>query len=202
MNEMIVGMGATTMPDLPSGGRLEGCDSIRSESGNVRFDSKQVIMQPQLQRLGAFNVSGLTTRTSSLDEIGHRAEGIFALWNRFFEERIYEKTPHRLADKHLYGVYTAYEIGADGAFDITIGVAVADNKTVCIEGGDYLAFTGRGAMPQMVLSVWEAIRQYCDDHPEIRRRYRSDFEAYSGPEQVSIYIGVELDCREADRGDA
>ncbi|MBO9649862.1 MAG: GyrI-like domain-containing protein [Variovorax sp.] len=151
-------------------------------------------MQPQLQRLGAFNVAGLTARTTNRDENDPEAARIGTLWNRFFDERIYEKTPHRIADMHLYGVYSAYETDANGAFDITTGVAVADGpEAVHIEGGDYLIFTGQGSMPRMVLAVWEAIWQYFDDHPEIRRRYRSDFEAYAGPEQVAIHIGVELD---------
>lgn len=151
-------------------------------------------MQPQLQRLDAFNVAGLTARTTNRDENNPQAARISTLWNRFFDERIYEKTPHRIADMHLYGVYSAYETDADGAFDITTGVAVADGpEAVRIEGGDYLVFAGQGAMPQMVLAAWQAIWQYFDAHPEIKRRYRSDFEAYSGPEQVAIHIGVELD---------
>lgn len=151
-------------------------------------------MQPQLQRLDAFNVAGVTARTTNRDENNPQAARISTLWNRFFDERIYEKTPHRIADMHLYGVYTAYETDADGAFDITTGVAVADGpEAVRIEGGDYLVFAGQGAMPQMVLAAWQAIWQYFDAHPEIKRRYRSDFEAYSGPEQVAIHIGVELD---------
>ena len=60
-----------------------------------------------------------------------------------------------------------------------------------IEGGDYLVFTGQGEMPQMVLAVWQTIWQYFEAHPEIKRLYRSDFEAYSGPEQVAIHIGVD-----------
>lgn len=148
-------------------------------------------MQPQLLRLGAFNVAGLTVRTSSRDEIDPRAERVFALWDRFFAERVYEKTPHRTADMRLYGVYSSYETGANGAFDVTTGVAVADGpEVVHIEGGDYLVFTGQGAMPQMVLAVWEAIWHYFDDHPEIRRCYRSDFEAYTGPEHVAVHIGI------------
>ena len=49
------------------------------------------------------------------------------------------------------------------------------------------------AVPQMVLAVWETIWHYFDAHPEIKRRYQSDFEAYSGPDQVAIHIGVLTD---------
>ena len=74
---------------------------------------------------------------------------------------------------------------------MTAGVAVAgEPATVHIEAGDYLVFSGQGRMPQMVLAVWDAVWQYFDEHPEIRRTYRSDFESYGGPDQVDIHIGV------------
>ncbi|MGJ7506908.1 GyrI-like domain-containing protein [Variovorax sp. GT1P44] len=141
-------------------------------------------MEPQLQRLDSFNVAGVTARTTNRDESDPQAAQIGTLWTRFFDERIYEKTPHRVNDMRLFGVYSAYEADAHGAFDITTGVAVSDGPS---------AVRIEGEMPQMVLSVWNAIWQYFDEHPEIKRRYRSDFEAYSGPEQVAIHIGVELD---------
>jgi len=151
-------------------------------------------MQPELQRLDAFRVAGLTARTTNRDETDPQIARIGPLWTRFFDERVYERTPNRKADMHLYSVYSGYESDAHGAFDITTGVAVTDAPAaVRIEGGDYLVFTGHGQMPQMVLAVWQTIWQYFESHPEVKRRYRSDFEAYSGPEEVAIHIGVQLD---------
>ena len=148
-------------------------------------------LQPQLQRLDAFNVAGLTARTTNRDESDPQVARIGTLWERFFGERVYEKLPQRSDDMRLYGVYSAYEADAHGAFDVTTGVAVSDGPTaVRIEGGDYLVFSGQGEMPQMVLAVWQAIWQYFEAHPEIRRRFQSDFEAYSGPDQVAIHIGI------------
>lgn len=148
-------------------------------------------MQPQLQRLDPFKVAGLTARTTNRDESDPQAARIGTLWDRFFGERIYEKTPHRVDDMRLYGVYSGYEADVHGAFDITTGVAVADGPaSVRIEGGDYLVFSAKGQMPQMVIDLWDTIWAYFDAHPEIQRRYRSDFEAYSGPEEVAIHIGV------------
>ena len=151
-------------------------------------------MQPELQRLDTFHVAGVTARTTNRDENDPQIARIGTLWNRFFDERVYERFPHRRPDMHLYGVYSAYETDAQGAFDVTAGVAVKEAPAaVRIEGGDYLVFRGQGEMPQMVLAVWEAIWQYFEAHPEVRRSYRSDFEAYSGPEEVAIHIGVQAD---------
>ncbi len=150
-------------------------------------------MQPQLQRHDAFKIAGLTVRTTNREENDPQSARIGKLWTRFFDERAYER-PHRIDDMRLYGVYSAYESDAHGAFDITTGVAVADGpETVRIEAGDYLVFSGQGEMPQMVLAVWQSIWQYFEQHPEIKRTYLSDFEAYSGPDQVAIHIGVALD---------
>lgn len=148
-------------------------------------------MQPQHQRLEPFRVAGLTARTSNRDESDPGAARIGFLWNRFFGERVYEKTPHRIDDMRLYGVYSDYEADAHGAFDITTGVAVADGPaSVRIEGGNYLVFSARGEMPRMVTELWDQIWAYFEAHPEIQRRYRSDFEAYSGPDEVAIHIGI------------
>ncbi|CAN7303348.1 MULTISPECIES: GyrI-like domain-containing protein [unclassified Variovorax] len=150
-------------------------------------------MQPQLQRHDAFSIAGLTVRTTNREENDPQSARIGKLWTRFFDERAYER-PHRINDMRLYGVYSAYESDAHGAFDITTGVAVSGGPaTVRIEAGDYLVFSGQGEMPQMVLAVWQSIWQYFEQHPEIKRTYRSDFEAYSGPDQVAIHIGVNLD---------
>ncbi len=148
-------------------------------------------MEPLRQHHDAFRVSGLTVRTTNREEIDPTTARIGALWNRFFGEQTYESTPHRTGDARIFSVYSAYESDAHGAFDMTAGVAVsAGADSVAIESGDYLVFTGRGEMPQMVIATWQRIWQYFEAHPRIVRRYRSDFEAYEGPDAVAIYIGV------------
>ncbi|GER17332.1 GyrI-like domain-containing protein [Variovorax boronicumulans] len=148
-------------------------------------------MDPIRQPHDAFRVAGLTVRTTNREEIDPATARIGALWNRFFGEQTYESTPHRTSDTRIFSVYSAYESDAHGAFDMTAGVAVSDGaNSVAIEAGDYLVFTGRGEMPQMVIATWQRIWQYFEAHPEIVRRYRSDFEAYEGPDAVAIHIGV------------
>lgn len=148
-------------------------------------------MEPLRQHHDAFRVSGLTARTTNREENDPATARIGALWNRFFGEQTYESTPQRTGDTRIFSVYSAYESDAHGAFDVTAGVAVsAGADSVAIESGDYLVFTGRGEMPQMVIATWQRIWQYFEAHPEVVRRYRSDFEAYEGPDAVAIHIGV------------
>ena len=151
-------------------------------------------MEPQLLRQPGFNIAGLTVRTSHRDEREPHSARVRKLWTRFFDERVYAVTPNRVDDMRLYGVYSSYESDAHGAYDLTTGVAVSGGPSaVKVEAGDYLVFSGQGQMPHLTLSLWESIWQYFEQHPEIRRSYRSDFEAYSGPDRVAIHIGVILD---------
>jgi predicted transcriptional regulator YdeE len=99
--------------------------------------------------------------------------------------------PHRTGDDRNFGVYSNYESDAQGAFDVTAGVAVSQGGTVQVPAGDYLVFTGQGELPQSVLDVWQRIWAYFGAHPEIKRRFQSDFEAYTSPHAVTVWIGVE-----------
>ncbi|MGJ7563209.1 GyrI-like domain-containing protein [Variovorax sp. GB1R11] len=139
----------------------------------------------------AFQVAGLTVRTTNREENAPDTARIGALWRRFFGEQTYASTPHRTSDTRIFSVYSAYESDAHGAFDVTAGVAVSDGAdSVAVEAGDYLVFTGQGEMPHMVIATWQRIWHYFEMHPEVARSYRSDFEAYEGPDKVAIHIGV------------
>ena len=148
-------------------------------------------MEPIRRHHDAFHVAGLTVRTTNREESDPATARIGALWNRFFAEQTYAATPHRTADARIFSVYSAYESDADGAFDVTAGVAVTGGEGgIAVEAGDYLVFEGQGEMPQMVIATWQRIWQYFEAHPDVARRYRSDFEAYEGPDKVAIHIGV------------
>ena len=152
---------------------------------------KNPSMEPIRRHHDAFQVAGLTVRTTNRDENDPASARIGTLWNRFFGEETYRSTPGRTGDARIFGAYSGYESDAHGAFDVTVGVAVAGSAgSVAIEAGDYLVFTCQGEMPQMVIAAWQRIWQYFEAHPEIARRYRSDFEAYEGPDKVAIHIGV------------
>ncbi|MET3461854.1 GyrI-like domain-containing protein [Variovorax atrisoli] len=148
-------------------------------------------MEPVRRHQDAFRVSGLTIRTTNREERDPATARLGQLWGRFFGEETYASTPLRTADTRIFSLYSAYESDKDGAFDVTAGVAVSGGEnSLAVEAGDYLVFNGEGQMPQMVVATWERIWQYFEAHPEVARRYRSDFEAYEGPDKVAIHIGV------------
>lgn len=148
-------------------------------------------MEPTRDHIDAFTVAGLTVRTTNRKEIDPKTQRIGPLWGRFFSEGIADKTAARISDPRIFGVYSNYESDAHGPFDLTCGVAVEPSAgAVSIEAGEYLVFHATGPMPQTVLSTWQAIWQYFDQHPKALRRFAQDFEAYEGADAVAIHIGV------------
>jgi predicted transcriptional regulator YdeE len=153
-------------------------------------------MEPRRIDGSSLLVGGITVRTTNRDEANPASAKLPAQWGRFFAEGLAERIPNRLPDSPVYGVYSAYESDHKGAYDLTAGVAVlqaSDNPeftSVEIASGPYLVFEARGAMPAVVIETWRAVWQYFEDHPEVRRRYATDFEVYRGPDEVAIHVGV------------
>ncbi|WP_085707610.1 GyrI-like domain-containing protein [Pseudomonas sp. B35(2017)] len=151
-------------------------------------------MDLKQQHVDGFTVAGLRVRTTNQAEhAGHTAK-IGPMWGRFFQEGLAEAIPGKLTESPVYGVYSAYESDASGAFDVTAGVAVADPQgdfeSVRVESGEYLVFEGQGVLPDAVIATWGRIWRYFEANPQIKRRYATDFEAYTGLESVAVYIGV------------
>lgn len=162
-----------------------------------------MVSAPTSIQIPAFSVAGIRVRTRNSEEMDPAIARLGGLWNRFFSQSWERKLPARGDDGRIFGVYSGYESNEHGAFDVTAGVAVAepalvhhhaDAGAVCvdIEAGDYLVFRGAGEMPQMVIDTWVRVWRYFAENPQVQRRFGTDFEAYEGPDQVAIHIGVLL----------
>lgn len=163
---------------------------------------------PHTVHIDAFQVTGLSVRTRNSDENDPATARIGSLWDRFFSQSWERHLPAAGHDGRLFGVYSAYESDAHSAFDVTVGVATDPGANAGAGGdaggekiritpvlaGTYLVFTGAGPMPQMVIDTWGAIWAYFARNPQVQRRFGTDFEAYSGPDQVAIHIGIVGDA--------
>jgi predicted transcriptional regulator YdeE len=154
-------------------------------------------IQPWAVSVPAFRVAGICTRTTNAAEADPGTACIGALWDRFFSESWEHKLPLPTSDGRVFGVYSGYESNQHGAFDVTAGVAAPDNhlaqpgaSVVDLQAGSYLVFEAEGHMPQLVIDAWAAVWRYFEENPQVVRRFGTDFEAYSGPYQVAIHIGV------------
>ena len=97
-------------------------------------------------------------------------------------------------------MYHRYASDANGDYSLTAGVGVVSAaltvedegvETIAIAGGSYLIFTAASDAVEHIIQTWQEIWAYFTQHPELRRAYRTDFEAYLGQSQLSIYIGIE-----------
>lgn len=153
---------------------------------------------PQAISIPAFRVAGIRTRTTNAAETDPATGRIGPLWDRFFSESWEHKLPPPASDGRVFGVYSHYASDQYGEFDVLAGVAAPsdyqatpDASVVDIEAGNYLVFEAEGSMPQLVIDAWAAVWQYFEAYPQVQRRFGTDFEAYSGPYQVAIHIGVQ-----------
>ena len=151
-------------------------------------------MQPTRQTLAhALPIAGITVRTTNAAEFNPATAKIAGLWGRFFAEGLYDKLTGKLADSAVYGVYSGYESDYMGAFDVTAGVASSPtNSQLMLQAGEYLVFSETGPMPQTVLQTWGVVWQYFQGHPDVKRSYATDYEAYLGVDSVAIHIGIEV----------
>lgn len=141
----------------------------------------------------AVGVSARTNNTSP--DMGAVIGG---LWNRFYNEGIYESIPKKENTKAL-GIYTDY--AGDEKADYTVFAACEtslepeeDHFAVChIPAGRYAKFLVRGDMVQAVADAWQEIWRM-----DLPRAFQCDFEEYQNDEmgsnaEIHIYIGLKED---------
>jgi predicted transcriptional regulator YdeE len=143
---------------------------------------------PTVQYVESFIVTGLSVRTQNSDEFNEKTAKLPSLWQQFY-------TSELATNANIFGVYSNYDSDANGPYTVTVGVesdyAQAQFSSVTIQSGNYLVFQGTGEMPATVVETWKRVWAFFETNTEPRRNFISDFEAYSGPDQIAIYIGLE-----------
>lgn len=143
---------------------------------------------PNIQKVDveAKQLKGLKIRTCNADECSPETQKIGALWGQFIGTYA-PSFPH-------YGVYFNYESDLRGMYDLLAGVESGCDgcpDTVQIQEGRYLKFSTKGELHEAVMQCWKQIWAYFED-PSVdeRRAYETDFEVYSSPTEVAVYVGV------------
>ncbi|MFD0697557.1 GyrI-like domain-containing protein [Paenibacillus sp. GCM10027628] len=161
------------------------------------------MINPTFVHLKEFQVIGISTRTSNALEAGGHGS-IPKLWESFYQQQISRKVPNPMPDSPTFEVYTDYENGVTGAYNVLIGLKAADTADVpaglaatSIPAGTYAIFTTeKGPIFQNVPACWAAIWEFVEQGG-IERAYTGDFELYderaSNPQEavVDIYIAVK-----------
>jgi predicted transcriptional regulator YdeE len=155
--------------------------------------------EPSLIYLQPLTLVGSETRTTNALEANPATARIGNNWQQFFARGLGQAIPNQPNPHKLYGVYTRYESDFRGEYSQLVAVAVnevaseSDLSVVRMPEARYLAFTGMGEMPQVVLQVWQQVWAYfADSACPHQRAYTTDLEVYDStrPEVIEILIAI------------
>jgi len=152
--------------------------------------------------LGApIQVVGFSVRTTNAAEAKGDGE-IPKLWNRFFQENLGDKIPHRVGQS-LIVVYSDYASDQNGEYTYTLGAPVdsvadmpKDLAVRTIPVASYAVFTTPPGPPQQTLpAIWAKIWGMSEAELGGKRSFIMDYETYddfSDPQniQVSVHLGL------------
>ncbi|MBC3900407.1 AraC family transcriptional regulator [Acetobacterium malicum] len=151
-------------------------------------------MDYEVVQLTEKQVAGLKIRTSNDDP--QMGEKIGSTWQRFYGDGIEAALAGRENDKCI-GLYSNYENGVDGAYDVMVGCEVAAGvsqpesvEMATIAAGSYAKFVVHGDVQQAVGDFWMKLWEM-----KLDRKFGSDFEEYQPGEdmanaEIHLYISL------------
>ncbi|MNW29003.1 putative zinc ribbon domain protein [compost metagenome] len=165
---------------------------------------------PLYVELQSFVLGGIAVRTSNSAETGPEGqEGqIPRLWGQFAQENILGQIPGYTPGQPIYGCYTDYQDGVNGAYTLLLGasMAPADLPTLppglvstSLPSAGYAVFrTAYGPLAQVIFDTWQHIWAWTEAAAQhgIHRTYTGDFELYDGQKtdhhvEADIYIAIQ-----------
>jgi len=105
----------------------------------------------------------------------------------YWRKRLANNIKHRIAPGVTYCVYTDYESNEHGDYTYFIGEAVSSIndqdltqfKILSIPKSNYQKFTTKpGKIPDVIISVWQALWKMNENDFGGKRKYLADFEVY------------------------
>ena len=138
-------------------------------------------------------VAGIEARTNNFSpDMGMVIGG---LWNRFYQEGIYESISNKVNGKAL-GIYTDYSGDEKGDYTVCVACEVKKETDIAdgmvlrtIPAGTYARFIVKGDVQKAVADFWQELWKM-----NLPRAYRYDFEEYQNEsmEEAEIHIYVSL----------
>jgi predicted transcriptional regulator YdeE len=155
-------------------------------------------MSTSIITIPPFNIAGISIQTTNMGN--QSATDLAKLWQRFYQENIVSVIPDT-AGSEIYAIYTDYESDHTGKYTAIIGLRVNSLGQLPekftgrqFNGGRFIHFPAKGAMPQAVINTWMDI---WNTDKELNRRYDYDFEVYGNQSNagddsvVDIFISVK-----------
>ncbi len=212
------GEGEFKQPNLTIKEMIEICVPHLKEDGMAEDEARKMLASflPSLKRWrksesikpvviekDAFNVVGVTARTSNANESTAQAK-IPHLWSAFYEQNITQHISNQVNRAVTYGLYSDYESDVNGHYTLTLGMEVSATDEIpegmeakSIPAAKYLVFTSeKGPITEVVIKAWQDIWAWFANSQE-ERTYTGDFEKYDercanpNEAQVDIYIAIK-----------
>jgi predicted transcriptional regulator YdeE len=147
-------------------------------------------------RMPEIKVVGISIRTRYEDPTAARE--IDNLWQKFYEEKLFDKIPHKSQPHRVIALYTDYD--KTGSCVLVLGAQVNHYELDTMPNGmifktipaaHYALFSDAGALKSVVPELWKTI--WADK--KLQRTFKYDFESYNYPidmhdGSVDIYVGV------------
>lgn len=141
-------------------------------------------------------VEGIGIKTTN--ENGKSIQDIANMWQKFFEEEIYNKIENKANNKTI-GMYTNYEGDSTKPYYFMACAEIEketqhreDRIVKTIPKGKYAKFVINGDVQKSVGEAWREIWNM-----NLKRKYSCDFEEYQNDsgdmqnQEIYIYIGIE-----------
>lgn len=136
------------------------------------------------------HVIGISCRTSNAPN--RASTDIPKLWMKFYSENISALIPNKASDQGI-AVYCDYESDFTGEYTLVLGCPVTSLDNVpdglvakTIPSGTYAKFVCAGKPPESVFTTWQTIWQ----EKNLNRSYIADYELYTSPEDISVFVGI------------
>jgi predicted transcriptional regulator YdeE len=144
----------------------------------------------QRESIEAFQVQGLSCRTSNADEFNPLTARIAPLWQSFASSGLLSP------QAQVFGVYHDYANQHLAEYSLLAGVKLDEAQTpshelVQVPAGDYLVFDCQGAMPAALIAGWGQVWAYFSQADAPARAYDHDFERYLSLTHAQICIGIQ-----------
>jgi predicted transcriptional regulator YdeE len=158
------------------------------------FPQSQPEAHPHVAELAAFDVIGLSVRTSNDDEFSGNGK-IGPIWAQFMGGAR-ESIPNAV-EGTVFSLYTHYESDHNGAYDVILGKSVAPGTespagmiVEHIPAATYLVFPAESRAPEQIMAAWQSVYCYFDEPGTPKRAFTVDFERYT-EKGVELFIAIQ-----------
>jgi predicted transcriptional regulator YdeE len=138
-------------------------------------------------------IFGLVARTNNENEMNSQLKKIAGLVQEFDAS----VSVNYRSGARVYTVYSDYETDSSGSYSVLVGTDKVESSTVALESvkiqeGNYLVFSARGNVPNIVLETWSKIWSHFESEncPHVRA-YSTDFEFYKSQNEIEIHIAIK-----------